>query len=219
MNDLGLAYQAARKFGDARSMDYRELLYAAYCGLVQARDGFDESKGFRFSTYAVTRINGAILDFLREERGRHITKRIWELNKSAARLRKRLHRNPNDYELADDLGIPVERVNRWMYQRQFMNPGNLDALVGDGSSRLKDFVPDGNPLPDELCEQAETRELIQAGLARLPNREREVLERTASGETHVEIARSLGVSPSRISQLMYRGLKLLRPHVEALCPS
>src|SRR5258705_12490231 len=108
---LGLVHHVARQIGvRTPAVEVDELVSAGTLGLVRALDSFDLSRGLAFSTYAVQRIRGAILDDLR---GRDWTPRSTrvksrQLAGTVAELQVRLGREPGPREVAEALGVSLE---------------------------------------------------------------------------------------------------------------
>src|SRR6266850_5124848 len=113
---LGLVHHVAREIG-ARTpaVEVDELVSAGTIGLVRALDSFDLSRGLAFSTYAVRRIRGAILDDLRsrDSTPRSVRIKRRRIEAVAAGLEARLGRAPSAAELADRLGIDLATFWKW----------------------------------------------------------------------------------------------------------
>ena len=113
---LSLVHLVARRMAAVTSgPDYGELVSTGTIGLLSALDAFDPACGHAFSTYAVGRIRGAILDDLRRQdwMPRSIRSRSRRLAAARTQLESRLLRAPGPLELAVELGISLEAYGRW----------------------------------------------------------------------------------------------------------
>src|ERR671936_122499 len=114
---LSLVHHVARQVSRslAANFDFDELVSAGTIGLMSALDSFDVSRGLAFSTYAVPRIRGAILDELRRQDHvpRSVRRKTRHIARARARLASTLDRAPGDRDTARHLGIDLETLWRW----------------------------------------------------------------------------------------------------------
>ncbi len=107
-SNLGLVHTCANRFRN-RGIEYEELYSAGCLGLVKAADGFDETLGYAFSTYAVPVILGEIKRLFREQGAVKVSRSVKEKSRLAVaaleELRQTLEREPTVGELAEKLGI------------------------------------------------------------------------------------------------------------------
>ena len=107
-SNLGLVHTCANRFRN-RGIEYEELYCAGCLGLVKAADGFDETLGYAFSTYAVPVILGEIKRLFREQGAVKVSRSLKEKSRLAVaaleELRQTLEREPTVGELAEKLGI------------------------------------------------------------------------------------------------------------------
>lgn len=221
---LSLVHFVARPIASRLvAVDYEELVSAGNMGLLKAVEGFDASRGLAFSTYAVPRIRGAILDELRRRdwmprSGRARSRRLLA---ARADLESRLQRAPTAMEVARELGLELEVYWRW---RDELDPAARaqGALTGRSHDARASVGFGGGPatetdeLPDHrlICEEkwAELRAAIEA----LPERERRVLALCYFEElTMREVGVALGVTESRVCQIRQRALHRLREGLPA----
>jgi RNA polymerase sigma factor FliA len=211
---LGLVHHAAREVAprvrDAVSLD--ELVSAGSLGLLQAMDGFDIDRGLAFSTFAMRRIRGSILDELRarDPLSRADRAHVRQLDGATAALEQKAGRAPTPTEIAKHLGVDDETVHRW--RRRTAHAGYV-SLESDANGRnLSEEIGDDatSSLHGDL-EMAERSGAIRAALDGLPVRERLVVSRSYFEERpRREIAQELGVTESRVCQLRAQALARLR---------
>lgn len=201
------------------SVDPGDLVGFGVFGLMDAIDRFDEDRGTRFSTFAVPRIRGAILDGLRslDWVPRSVRTRSRAVQEAIARLEVRLGRSPSDDEIAAELGVATEEFQRWLANIAVATVGPLDHVVRSGAHlRSVAEIPASDPSPQADLEDRELRHSVRSELRRLPDRERTVLALYYDeGLTLVEIGEILGVSESRVSQIHTRAVLQLRSRLVA----
>lgn len=201
------------------SVDPGDLVGFGVFGLMDAIDRFDEDRGTRFSTFAVPRIRGAILDGLRslDWVPRSVRTRSRAVQEAIARLEVRLGRSPSDDEIAAELGVVTEEFQRWLANIAVATVGPLDHVVRSGAHlRSVTEIPASDPSPQADLEDRELRHSVRSELRRLPDRERTVLALYYDeGLTLVEIGEILGVSESRVSQIHTRAVLQLRSRLVA----
>lgn len=199
--NLSLVHHAARRVHRRASFDahYDDLLSAGTLGLLQAVERFDPAQGWRLSTFAMVRIQGAILDHLRQEAGvpRRVLARSRRLAQARARVEGRLGRRAREAEVAGEIGVPAGEYHAWHR---------------DGAMGVVSLTPAvAATVPGGPQEGQDAPEWLAVALEGLPERERRVITlgffEDLSGK---EIAATLGISESRVSQLRNRALLRLR---------
>ena len=125
--------------GLPRSVDAQDLISYGTFGLIDAIDKFDLERGFKFETYAVNRIKGAILDELRalDWVPRSVRARAREIQRSLAELEHGLRRSASDQELADHMDIPVEQLQHQLGELSTLGFVALDELLKPGREGLR----------------------------------------------------------------------------------
>jgi RNA polymerase sigma factor FliA len=218
---LGLVHHVARAIGKRTpAVELDELVSAGTIGLVRALDSFDLSRGLAFSTYAVQRIRGAILDDLRSRdwTPRSVRAKNRKLLATTAELQARLARAPEPREIARALGIDMETYWQW---RGALDGGisvSFDGAAMPGSRNtvpLDESIDDPDaPLPGQALMQAEDIAGIRQAITLLPERERVVLTLYYYEELNLrQIAEVLHVTESRISQIRSQALRRMRTHL------
>ena len=121
-DNIGLVHSIAKRFV-GRGVDYEDLFQTGCIGLIKAVDHFDESKGFRFSTYAVPVIMGEIKRIFRDGGAIKVSRALKEKSMKAQLLRERFSkkelREPTVSELADMLGCDVDETVEILGTAQF----------------------------------------------------------------------------------------------------
>ncbi|HTS87712.1 MAG TPA: FliA/WhiG family RNA polymerase sigma factor [Gemmatimonadales bacterium] len=222
---LGLVHHVARQVA-ARVADVVEvddLVSAGTLGLVQALESFDLSRGLAFSTYAMRRIRGAILDELRSRDWvpRSVRAKGRQMAAAVAQLEGRLGRAPEPQEVATALSLDMETYWRW---REEVDGAVLVSIDGSASvhhaepSSLEETLRDPNALvPGARLDEEETVTLLRGAIELLPAKERTVLALYYYEELNLrEIAEVLHVTESRVSQIRTQALNRLR---QRLTPS
>jgi RNA polymerase sigma factor FliA len=185
-------------------------------GLIDAVDRYDQSRGVKFETYAITRIRGYLVDQLRAmdwlPRSARTNVRI--VQNTAANLEASLGRKPDTAELAEKTGLPDSACDRALADGacRVVSLESIDNEHDDDVSSLSSRLEDeSSPNPAEAAERGELLSAVARALAALPERESEVLRlRYVNEWTQRQIAEHLGISGSRVSQLHAQGLSRMR---------
>ena len=115
--NLSLVHHVARQLERKLSneLDHDELVSAGTLGLMSAMNAFDPERGLAFSTFAVPRIRGAILDELRRQDHvpRSVRRKTRDIGARARRARREALPQPDDTEVAAALGVDVETLWKW----------------------------------------------------------------------------------------------------------
>ena len=215
---LGLVHHVAREVGSRTpAVELGELVSAGTIGLVRALDSFDLSRGLAFSTYAVRRIRGAILDDLRSRDWipRSVRAKSRKLAAATSALQAALGRAPEPREVADALQIDLETYWRW---RAAVDGGVMvsfdgAAMPGRRSTlALEETIDDPDArLPGQELDRAEQVEEVRHAIGTLPEKERTVLSLYYYEELNLrQIAEILHVTESRISQIRTQALRRMR---------
>ncbi len=221
---LILHYSALVKFvagrlkaGLPRSVDPQDLVSYGTFGLIDAIDKFEPERGYKFETYAVNRIKGAILDELRalDWVPRSVRARAREIQRSLGELEHRLQRSPTDEELAEHMNMPTETLQDRLGEIATLGIMALDDLLNPGerdSSTMGDLLADPRAAdPSGSFEQEETRYLLVDAVNRLSDRERLVVTLYYyEGLTLAEIGKVLTVTESRVCQIHTKAVMSLR---------
>ncbi len=202
--------------GMPANVEHADLVSYGIFGLMDAIEKYDLSKGFKFETYAVTRIKGAIIDELRsiDWVPRSVRARARQVETAMQRLEGDLHRSPTDEELAEELGWTLDELQDTLARVSMTSMAALDEtldIAGDRISLVDTLQDLTVALPEESFEDEETKELLRESLTRLTEREQTVLGLYYfEGMTLSQIGDVLGVTESRICQIHTKAVMSLR---------
>jgi RNA polymerase sigma factor for flagellar operon FliA len=204
--------------GLPQNVDQSDLVSYGIFGLIDAIDKFDPSRGFKFETYAISRIKGAIIDELRsiDWVPRSVRAKARAIEKASSKLENELHRTPDESEIAAELGISQDELQHTLSQISMVGVVALDELLAagdrsDGGSTLGDTIPDRGDDPMAAFEVEEMKHILAEAINRMPERERLVLTLYYyEGLTLAEIGEVLGVTESRVCQIHTKAILQLR---------
>jgi RNA polymerase sigma factor for flagellar operon FliA len=209
--------------GLPQNVEQSDLVSYGIFGLIDAIEKFDPARGYKFETYAIARIKGAILDELRsiDWVPRSVRAKARALEKAYAKLEGELHRTPSDDELAAELEYTAEQLQTVLGQISFVGLVALDEMLSVGGDRgesltLGDTIADGAEGPVGLYEVEEMRHILAQAINRMPERETIVLTLYYyEGLTLAEIGQVLGVTESRVCQIHTKAILQLRSRLSA----
>ncbi|MBM3328033.1 MAG: FliA/WhiG family RNA polymerase sigma factor [Calditrichaeota bacterium] len=210
------------KVGLPGSVAYDDVVSAGLMGLLNCIDAFEPGRGFKFETFALPRIRGAILDGLREidYLPRSTRRKVKMLDAATEKLTADLGRPPDDREVAEELGLEGEDYTRFMESAGDFPVVSLDAPIageeGETGS-LNDLIPDDEADPHARLEEKDAQNCALRLIDELPEVDRAVIALYYYEElTLREIGLVLGVSESRVSQIHSRILSTLRGRLRNL---
>ncbi len=206
-DNLGLVHSLAAKF-KGRGIEYEELFAAGCEGLIKAANGFDETRGLRFSTYAVPVILGELKRLFRDGGSVKVSRGLKELSMKASRIRDELRKKgsePRISEIADALGVSVELAGEAVSAAA----PPLSLTFSDDEGDQLDI-----PVPPEQAKLTEHIALEQC-LALLSEEERSLINlRYMENKTQSEAGHALGLSQVQVSRKEKKVLAKLRELME-----
>jgi len=216
---LSLVHHVARQLSRslAAPADFDELVSCGTMGLMSALDAFDTSRGLAFSTFAVPRIRGAILDELRRQDHvpRSIRRKTREISAARENLTRIFGRTASDREVAEHLGIDLDTLWRWQADTESAVHVPIEHTTTDGDGNAQHIVEpltnESEPGVDEEISRQQEYEILRNSLATLKEQERIVLTLYYFEELKLhEIADVLKLTESRVSQIRAKALGKLR---------
>jgi RNA polymerase sigma factor for flagellar operon FliA len=205
--------------GLPQSIEQSDLVSYGIFGLIDAIDKFDPARGFKFETYAISRIKGAIIDELRaiDWVPRSVRAKARSVERAYSKLENELRRSPDDKEVAAELEMSEDELNQLLSQVSFTGLVALDELLArqlsndPAGATVGDTITDGAHDPVEAFEVDEMKHLLADAINRMPDRERLVLTLYYyEGFTLAEIGAILGVTESRVCQIHTKSILQLR---------
>jgi len=203
-----VAFRLARRLPP--NVDVGDLIGAGSEGMLKAIDAWDATRAPSFEAYLDARVRGAILDELRasDVMTRHGRRRLSETARAVRKLEQRLGRSPEEDEIAGELGLTLE-----VYQKLAEDLARGPALGRLGED--PDGVQSSNSGPADTFLGGELRGRLRGALGKLPQRQQQVLALYYQEEcTQLEIGKILGVTESRVCQILGDATVRLRAFLE-----
>jgi RNA polymerase sigma factor for flagellar operon FliA len=203
------------------SVDINDLINDGVFGLMDAVEKYDDSRAVKFETYAITRINGAILDALRslDWVPRTVRQRARALDHAYERLEYELGRDPTDEELAAGMQLSVRELDRVRQRARGTSVVSLEEPISNNGEReiyIGDTLEDAESDVTGEIERNELHDELVEAVDALPSQERTVIQHYYfRGETLKQIKALLGVSESRVSQIHASAVGRLRKVMRA----
>jgi RNA polymerase sigma factor for flagellar operon FliA len=206
-------------------VDHEDLVEYGVIGLIDAAEKYDDTKQTKFGTYAISRIRGTILDYLRSQDWvpRSVREKASKVKVVYTALEQKLNRPPRPEEIAKALKMDICEWDKLLSEISFNSFISIeefkDKIDGyDGGAGGADLVKDQNAREPLLnVEEQEEKELLASTISELPQKEKLVISLYYYEDLLLkEISVVMGISESRVSQLHHRALFLLRAKISKI---
>ncbi len=194
-------------------MELDELIQVGMVGLIEAARSFDPTRGHGFENYALSRVRGAILDEVRRQSFLPRSAVAFNKNENEAVhvLGAELGRTPTQAELAEFMGKDLDDFQRERGQAKRFETFSMEVV----NDEVMSMPGDAMQQPEVMVEEAQFMQAVVQAIEHLPERERLVMSLYYVEELNLkEIGEVLGVSESRVSQILSTVVKKLRQQLQ-----
>ena len=205
---IPIVYSRAERFWSKLpdGIELDDLIQVGTIGLMNAISSFDPTLGIRFEAFCLTRIQGAMQDFLREQdwAPRPVRKKSTELNETYKTLEQEYGRKPTDQEIADELGISGDELHQTYAETHNISITSLDRTFSaqDGAKEIREIDMIADRRCEDPTERLEKIDMIRSFTKGLNKNERLIIIMYYYEElTMKEIGLALDISESRVSQM------------------
>lgn len=188
-----------------------ELVSCGVLGLIDAVNKFDKSLGIQFQTYAISRIRGEIIDYMRKQdwAPTSLRKKLNDIQKAYEVLEISLNRAPSDQEIADYLNIKVSAVQKALQKMHIFNVVNFEAMLFE--DEIEDLDVPSQDEPYQRIENETVASTLKSVVDSLPEKEKMVITlHYYEGLSMKSVAKILDISESRVSQIHSKTLMKMR---------
>jgi len=206
-------------------IDLDDLHNTGVIGLMDAIEKYDPDKNCKFKTYAEFRIKGAILDQLRslDWVPRSVRQKSRKLERAYGEVEQRLGRMASEDEVADSLGLQIDKFHELLNQVRGISMINLEEVRGtnsdgDRAGTFADIIEDVNSEnPFASLKTAEMKTVVADTIGALPEKERLVISLYYYEDLNMkEIGGILGITESRVCQIHTKSVLRLRSKLKGM---
>ncbi len=194
-------------------IDIEDLIQIGMIGLISAAQNYTPVKEVSFSSYASIRIRGEIVDYLRKNS--NLCRSTIKMKKTAENaienLNKKLGREPDSIEIAEEINIEHDKYLEWEAAFQASTIKNIDDIYDEFSF----WFASKNDDPEQNINNKELREILKKSLSFLNEKQALLIQLYYVEELNIyEIAKILEISTGRVSQIKSSALKLIRSKIK-----
>jgi RNA polymerase sigma factor FliA len=199
------------------TVELDDLLQVGYIGLLDTIKRYDATQGNTFATFAIPRIQGAMLDELRSRDWlpRQTRKKIKDVTAAINELEKTLGVAPNDHQIAEYLQLSLTEYHKILLDSNYSQIGSFDEIqlkLGDNIDAIIEHGEDNNPFSVIISDENYT--IINQQIENLPEKEKLVLALYYQEDLNLkEIGKVMNISESRVSQLHSQAIKRIQSKV------
>ena len=196
--------------------EYDDLVSCGMLGLIDAVDKFDMKHEVKFETYAVSRIRGEILDYMRSQDWAppSLRKKISAINSAYESMETQNEEPPSDQSVAEALNMPVLQVQKILAQTHMFNLVNFEDALS-AATPMKEISRSDEGTPENILIDKEKKQILAEVIDTLPEKERLVITLYYyEGLLLKEIAEMLQVTESRVSQIHSKVLAKMRTKLQ-----
>ena len=194
-------------------IDVEDLIQIGMIGLISAAQNYTPVKDASFSSYASLRIRGEILDYLRKNSSLcRSTIKMKKLTENAVEnLNKKLGREPDTIEIAEEINIDHKKFLEWETAFQASTIKNIDDVYDEFSYWFVNKDDD----PEKNINNKELKEILKRSLEHLSEKQAMLIQLYYVEELNIyEIAKILDISTGRVSQIKSSALQIIRSKIE-----
>lgn len=210
-----IALQTRGLFNNFADVD--DMIHEGILVLLNGVDHFDPEKGIQFPAYIAKRLRGMVIDQVRKHDWvpRQLRQKSVQLNRVSEELALQLGHIPSRQEMAEHLGVTVEEYDAMRSEAAVSSLVSFEGLLEAGTAGGEQSLGESDSgRPEEICQEKELHEVLSQGIASLRKNEQTVLSLYYEKElTMKEIAKVMGVSAPRVSQIHSSALQRLETYM------
>lgn len=212
----GIALQMRGVYLNFAQVD--DIISEGVIALMNAVDKFDPNKNVKFETYISKRIRGLVIDLARRQDwvSRSVRRNLREIDQASNSLFVELGRAPTDQEIAQRMGITLEKYQQMLGKTNLCNILSLESMLEDSVHGVagNSMLAPSESQPEQYLQEEELRQSLRNGIESLLENERMVVSLYYEQELNMkEIAQVMGVSEPRISQIHANAIRKLRAYM------